>query len=159
MHSRIFQVSQEPINEENLLGEYRYEEDFVGRIADYVAKQTYKGQDYIEDLKWLQEATDGLEVDVEAGTIIVKSKEEYFSEKHDRFMELAEKLSCITLEEFIGEDKFFDMHDLKAAYDDKYSFYIDDNDEYCGLTTLDNWVRNAEENKTYYVGSIFDYHF
>ena len=77
MHSRIFQVSAEPITEENHINEYRYDEYLVG----------------------------------------------------------------------------------KDAYDDQNGFKIDDNDEYFGITSLDNFVRNVEEGKTYYIGKTFDYNF
>jgi hypothetical protein len=159
MHSRIFQVSAKPIPQEDLIEEYRYEDGFVGSHADYVSQVTNGSEDYLSDLSWLQTATEGLEVDIEKRTVTIKSKKEYFDKKHDQFKELLEKLQDITLEEFAGTKNHFDIYDLESAYEDKYSFYIDDNDEYCGLTNLDNWVRNAEENKPYHIGSIFDYHF
>jgi hypothetical protein len=155
MHSRIFQVSSEPITEENLIEEYRYDE---WEHADYVVKQT-SSTDIKSDLEWLQTANSGIKVNVEEKTITITSKEEYFTKSHDKFKELAEELSTISLEDFISGKANIKFHDLKCAYEDKYGFYIDDNDEYCGLTNLDDWVRNAEENKTYYVGNIFDYHF
>jgi hypothetical protein len=160
MHSRIFQVSSKPITEDNLIKEYRYEDDFVGRVAGYVSLE-YSEVDIKSDLEWLNN-TEGLHVDTDKKTLTITSKREYFDEKHDTFIELAEKLSNITLEEFInGEwDKGYgDFTNLKDSYEDTYGFYIDDNDENIGLTTLDNWVRNAEENKAYYIGNIFDYHF
>ena len=158
MHSRIFQVSENPITE-NFKHEYDYEEGFVGRIADYVSEVTYKSEDYINDLKWLQNVAKGVKVNIKEGTITVTSKKEYFDEKHDNFKELLQKLQDITLEEFIEDKSFLDMYELKKNYDNEYGFYIDDNNEYCGLTTIDNWMRSAEEGKTYYVGSIMDYHF
>ena len=157
MHSRIYQISEKPITE--FTDEYRYEEDFVGNHADYVVGVEYDSEDYISDLKWLQNVAEGLEVNLKEKTITVTSKKQYFSEKHDKFQELLEKLQDITLEEFSSVSIYFDIFDLKSAYEDEYSFYIDDNDESCGITTLDNWVRNAEEGKKYYVGSIHDYHF
>lgn len=159
MHSRIFQISEKPITQNELIKEYRYEDNFVGSIAEYVAEVEFKSDNYFEDLKWLQNVAKGLEVNIKKGTIKILSKKEYFDEKHDRFKELCEKLRYITLEEFIGNEFYFDICELKDTYEDKYSFYVDDNDSYFGLTNLDNWVRNAEENKEYFVGSIMDYHF
>ena len=157
MHSRIYQISEKPITE--FTDEYRYEEDFVGNHADYVVGVEYDSEDYMADLKWLRNVTEGLEVNLKEKPITVINKKQYFSEKHDKFQELLEKLQNITLEEFSSRARYFDILDLKSAFDDEYSFYVDDNDEFCGITTLDNWVRNAEEGKKYYVGSIFDYHF
>jgi hypothetical protein len=157
MHSRIYQVSEKPV--EKFIEEYRYEDSFVGSIADYVSPVESESEDYINDLKWLQSATQGLKVNIKKGTITITSKEDYFETKHEKFKELLEKLRDITLADFASNKNHFDFADLRDSYDNKYKFYIDDNDEYCGLTTLDNWVRNAEENKEYYIGSIFDYHF
>ena len=157
MHSRIYQVSNEPIKD--FISEDRYYEGFVGNYADYVSEVEHKSDDYLNDLKWIQNATNGLEVNIKEGTITVTSKKQYFNEKHDKFQELLEKLQNITLEEFSSRTRYFDILDLKSAFDDEYSFYVDDNDEFCGITTLDNWVRNAEEGKTYYIGTIIDYHF
>lgn len=157
MHSRIFQVSEKPITE--FTDEYRYEEGFVGSHADYVVGVEYDSEDYISDLKWLQNVAEGIEVNLKEKTITITSKKRYFSEKHDKFQELLEKLHDMTLDEFISPKNRFDVADLNDAYEDKYSFYIDDNDEFFGITNLDNWVRNTEEGKKYYIGSIFDYHF
>lgn len=158
MHSRIFQVSIEPIEEENLIEDYRYEDGFVGSHADYVVKETSE-TDIESDLEWLQEATKGLEVDKEKKTLKILSKEDYFKNKHEKFKELADELSYISLEDFISNEATFSVEDLKSAFEEKRGFYIDDNDEYIGIANLDNWIRNAEENKTYYIGNIFDYHF
>lgn len=158
MHSRIYQVSEKPIKEENLIEECRYEDDFVGSTADYVSKQVYES-DIESDLEWLQTATKGIKIDTKTKTITITSKKEYFETKHEKFKELAEQLSYISLDDFISDKRYFDVHNLKRAYDEKHAFYIDDNDECTGITSMDNWVRSAEENKTYYVGNIFDYHF
>ena len=155
MHSRIYQISSEPIKEENLIEEYRYDE---WNRADYVVKETSE-TDIESDLEWLQTANKGITVDTKAKTIVITSKKEYFDEKHDKFKELLEKLQDVTLEEFISTKNHFTVEDLKDAYEDKHGFYVDDNDEWIGLTNLDNWVRNAEEGKVYYIGNIFDYHF
>lgn len=154
MHSRVYQVSEKPITE--FIDESRY---YDWDHADYVAQIETNSQDYVSDLEWLRTATKGIKVDIKKKTITITSKKEYFEEQHEKFKELLEKFQDITLEEFVGIDRHFDFTDLQCAYEDKYAFYIDDNDEYGGLTNMDNWVRHAEENKEYYVGSIFDYHF
>lgn len=158
MHSRIFQVSSEPIQEDDMIQEYRYEDSFVPSTADYVTKQTQSAE-IKADLEWLAQACKGIQVDADKRTLIVTSKVEYFEQKHEQFKELAEKLSSISLEDFISTKADFDFYDLKSAYEDKHSFYMDDNDEYCGLAPMDNWIRYAEENKVYYIGSVFDYHY
>ena len=155
MHSRIYQISSEPIKEENLIEEYRYDEWYK---ADYVIKETSE-TDIESDLEWLQTANKGITVDTKEKTIVITSKKEYFDEKHNQFRELARNLSFISLEDFISSKENFKFYDLQCAYEDNHGFYVDDNDEWIGLTNLDNWVRNAEEGKVYYIGNIFDYHF
>jgi pullulanase/glycogen debranching enzyme len=153
MHSRIYQISTEPIKD--FITEDRYDE---WGHADYTVEVQYESDDYMTDLKWLQNATEGLSINLKEKTITITSKEEYFTRKFDKFKELLEELQDINLKEFTESAKTLKVFDLVDSYEDKYAFYIDD-DEYCGLTNLDNWVRNAEENKTYYIGSIFDYHY
>ena len=158
MHSRIYQVSEKPIT--TFADEYRYEDWFVGTHADYVSPVEYQSEDYMSDLKWLQNATEGIKVDLKKGTITVVSKKEYFDDKHDAFKDILEELSDTTLEEFSNSNHslWSKMYELKATYEDKSSFYIDDNYENLGITPLDNWVRNVEEGKEYYIGTITDYH-
>lgn len=158
MHSRIYQVSSSPVKEEDKIREYRYEDDHLNGVADYIVEQTSE-TDIKSDISWLSSVNKGIKVDVESRTITITSKKEYFESKHEKFQELAGKLSGITLEEFIDGKSYFDFYELKSMYEDKHGFYIDDNDEYIGLTSMDNWVRNAEENKEYHIGSVFDYHF
>ena len=158
MHSRIYQLSEKPITKDKLKQEYEYEDIFVGSIADYVAEIPFKSNEYLEDLKWLS-TLKGIEVNAGAGTLIIKSKKEYFTEKYNGFKELLAKLSNVTLDEFITTNSWSDMYELNATYEDKHSFYADDNDEYYEPVPFDNWIRTAEENKIYYIGSIIDYHF
>ena len=155
MHSRIFQVSSKPI--EDFITEERYYDGFVGEHADYVA--TVESEtDLIEDLKWLGNR-EGLSVDLDKKTVTITSKRDYFDEKFDEFKDLLEELKNMTTDEFI-EGKFdLKMYDLNGAYENEHGFYIDDSDDYMGLSNIDYWVRNAEENKPYYIGSVFDYHF
>ena len=155
MHSRIYQISENPIEEENLIEEYRYDE---WDKADYVVKETSE-TDIESDLEWVQTANKGLQVNKEKKTITIVSKKEYFEDKHEKFRELARELSFISMDDFMSGKEYFKFYDLECAYEEKHGFYVDDNDEYIGLTNLDNWVRNAEEGKEYYIGNIFDYHF
>ena len=158
MHSRIYQVSTEPISTDELSHEHDYEDYFVGRIADYVAEIEYKGKGYEQDLKWLQEATDGIEVNTEKGTMKITSREAYFRNKYYTFQEFLRKLNSMTLTEFIEQygRARLNLYELQCAYEDKYSFYVDVAGE---TEPLDSFVRSAEENKVYYIGTITDYHF
>ena len=153
MHSRIFQVSENPITEENLISEYRYDDYFVGQNGvDYVVESDSRQ----DDIEWLKH-NKGLEIT--ENTIKVVSKKEYFEKSFEEFQELLEKFKNYSMEDFIDPKNWLDFYHFKDAYDDQSGFQIDDNDEYFGITSLDNFVRNVEEGKTYYIGKTFDYHF
>ena len=157
MHSRIFQIQREPITEP--ISEFRYDESFVGQNGiDYVVKLDSKA----EDINWLTIANKGLQVSQNADgsyEIVIVSKEEYFEKSFNDFQTYIEKFSNYTMEDFIKANNNFDFFYLKDAYNNEHGFYVDDNDEWAGIQTMDEWVRNAEENKTYYIGEVFDYHF
>ena len=155
MHSRIFQVSANPISKEDYISECKYDENLVNGIADYVVTVS----EPLEDLKWLQSVNRGLEVNFEEKTITITSKKEYFERSYEEFQKKLEELQQATIDDFITTKNHFQMYDLQESYNSKRGFYIDDNDEYMGLNTLDAWVREAEENKKYYIGRVFDYHF
>ena len=153
MHSRIFQVSENPITEENSISEYRYDEYLIGQNGiDYVVESKSRK----DDIEWLKN-NKGLEITED--TIKVVSKKEYFEKSFEEFQEYIEKLSNYTAEDFMNPQNWLDFYRLKEAYDDQNGFKIDDNDEYFGITSLDNFVRNVEEGKVYYIGKTFDYHF
>ena len=154
MYSSIFQISAEPITEENYIKESRYNEFELGyQHMDYVVKSESRE----DDIRWLRDIK-GLEVTED--TITVVSKKEYFEESFKNFQEFVKKFNNYTIDDFIepGKSKL-DFIDLRDAYDDKMDFKVDDNDEYFGLVSLDEFVRNAEEGKVYYIGKTFDYHF
>lgn len=158
MHSRIFQLSETPLKQNELTHECDYEQYFVGNYADYVAEIEYKSESYVQDLRWLQNVTKGIQVNVEEGTITVTDKKEYFQEKHETFQNYLEKLNNTTLDDFIkpyGTTRL-DLYNLRCAFEDKHTFYVDvDGEE----EPLDSFVRFAKENKVYYIGTIMDYHF
>ena len=106
MHSRIFQVSREPITEENKISEYRYDEGFVGNNGvDYVVPTDNRQA----DLEWLTFCHRGIKVETSYDItkkgitkLTIVSKEEYFEEKFNEFQEGLKKLSDYTLSDFIN---------------------------------------------------------
>ena len=157
MHSRIFQVSKNKITEDNKISSYRYDEGFIDRIADYVVPTESRK----DDLEWLTTCHKGLEVSTKGKntTLKIVSKTEYFEKKFEEFQEHLNKLKDYTMEDFVDSSKWLDMYRLRDAYNDEHGFYIDDNDEYHGIATLDEFIRNAEDGDVYYIGSTFDYHY
>lgn len=158
MHSRIFQVSKNEITEDNQINSYRYDEGFIGNNGvDYVVDSESRK----DDLEWLTNCHKGLEVNTKGKntTLKIVSKTEYFEKKFEEFQEYLNKLKDYTMEDFVDSSKWLDMYRLKDAYNDEHGFYIDDNDEYHGITTFDEFIRNAEDGDVYYIGRTFDYHF
>lgn len=158
MHSRIFQVSKNKITEDNKIRKYRYDEGFVGNNGvDYVIDSESRKN----DLEWLASCHKGLEVSTEGKDITLKivSKTEYFEKKFEEFQEGLKKLQDYTMEDFVDSRKWLDMYRLKDAYNDEHGFYIDDNDEWHGIATFDEFMRSTQDGDVYYIGSTFDYHF
>lgn len=154
MHSRIFQVSKEPIRKEDWIEEDRYYDGFVSSVAEYVETVG----DPEEDYDWLG-TSKGLEVDLETKTLKIVSKEEYFKGAYNNFKEQVEKCSEVSLEDFISGRTALNVFRISQSYEDDHGFYIDDNGENYGITTLDDFVRCAPEGDVFYLGAVTDYHF
>ena len=157
MHSRIFQISKErnaePIND------FRYEDYFIPSIADYVVKVN-DTERIKNDYKWLTDVCKGIKVETKDGvtTLTIVSKKEYFEKSFNEFQELIKKVSTYNLDDFISAKNWLDFYNLRNYYDEKYGFYIDDNDEYFGIATFDEFMRNVNEGDVYYLSTVFDYH-
>ena len=153
-HSRIFQVSEQPIREYDYICESDfYDGWFLGSVADYVNEDCNRK----EDIEWLKDSVNGFTFGVDENGndyFIIKSKENYFANKFDGFKKQIEKLKDCSFEDFVYG--LPDMFRLKELYNDKFGFYI--NGDY-GLDTLDGFVRNASNGDKYYIGNTIDYHF
>lgn len=152
MHSRIFQVSLDPIEKANYIteGDY-YDHWFTNSIADYVSDDC----DRDEDIKWLKGCVNGISfgADDNGEYFIVESKELYFEKSFIAFKEVLDKLNKYTLSDF--SQGIFEIYHLNISYEDKYGFYIDADGE---LMTLDEFVRGCVEKEKYYLGGTCDYH-
>lgn len=156
MHSRIFQVSETPIEKSDYIVESNYWDHwFLNSHADYVAESNRE-----EDIEWLKECCyKGLVVDKDdkGEFIIVTNKEDYFKPKFDRFKKALEKANNISLEDFANGNA--SIWNLKNAFEERYEFYIDYADGYGELFTLDSFVRNCTIDVKYYIGGTMDYHY
>lgn len=152
MHSRIFQVSKEPIEKEDYIKEdnYIYEHWFLNSIADYVSDNC----DRNVDIRWLQDCALGFTfgTDDNGEYFIVNSKEEYFKSSFEGFKKALEALHNISIEQFVS---YVNIYGLNTYYNEKYGFYIDIDDE---LMTLDSFVRYCNNGEKYYIGGTVDYH-
>lgn len=153
MHSRVFQLAREPISKEDYITSFSLDGCFIGQIADYANESKNRE----EDLEWLASAIEphGAILDYKKETIYFPEgfKVSYFKKRFEAFREVVER---ITLETFAGVSTMsgLDMHRLKSLIEDEFSFYI-----YVDYPqTLDDFVRDLEEDTSYYVGAIMDYH-
>lgn len=153
MHSRIFQVSKEPINKNEYITQSEYYDHwFTREIADYVDDSDRAG-----DIEWLNSIWKGYKVseDVNGNYLIVTDKKEYFKERYIRFQQYINKFKECTLDEFAnGIDIWWD---LKNTYVDKFDFYIQTDNH--GLLPFDTFIRCCDENVKHYIGGTLDYHF
>lgn len=157
MHSRIIELSLEPIKEDDMIAasDIIYDEDstFIGAVADYVVDS-----DRDNDINWFTEYVSNSHpaeyVDDEEAIIFKDGFEISFFKK--RFESFVEKAKNITLEEF-AKDTNLECYKLKCLLEDKYSFYVWFEKR---LITLDSFIRGyLETNKKYYLGGTIDYHF
>lgn len=149
MHSRIFQLSSQPINEDDYITEDLFYDGFVGSIADYVSSDTDRESDIEWFISFLEKY--GVKREGNAAYFPKGFKEIYFEK---RLKELKEKVSNMTLHDFCDS---FEAYSLCALIEDRYGFYIYTDSH--GLMTLDDFVRNLENEDKFYFGATIDYHF
>lgn len=154
MHSRIFQVSKERNAEP--IQECRYENYFIPSIADYVVKVDNVESDY----KWLTDINKGLKVETKDGvtTLTIVSKKEFFEKSFNEFQEYLKTVNEYSIDEFIDSKNWLVFYNLRNSYDNKYGFYVDDNDEYFGIATFNEFMRNVNDGDVFYLSTVFDYH-
>lgn len=153
MHSNIYQISEEKNFDE--VSAWGIEEQMP--FADYVYETGEKEKllRHKREVVSLKERVGkyGVKVDEKESTIVFKKgfKERYFKNKFKSFKKLTNDL---TLEAFSGETSSNgSIHLIETALEDKFSAYI--YDDY--PKTLDDFVRELKEEKTYYLGEIFGY--
>lgn len=158
MHSRIIELSDEPILAHERICESTVPEWFYHSVADYTDAESDRGH----DIKWFLEVVARV-VDVaedgESFTFKPKAKQKYFERQYHAFLDKACELTGISLDAFVGETKYdigMAMYKLKELFADKFSFYIYYKDE---LKTLDDWIRETDLSGSFYFGGTLDYHF
>lgn len=152
MHSRIFQVSLNPIDKNDYIRESDYWDHwFLNEVADYVDDDC----DAYDDVKWLQDCVKGITFggDENGTYLVVVSREEYFRRSFEKFKITLDKIKDCTLEDF--SKGFHEMWQLKDSYEEKFGFYVDADGE---LMSFDRFVRLCTTEEKYYIGGTLDYH-
>jgi hypothetical protein len=153
MHSRIIELSQEPIKVDDRICESDYYDNgFISSIADYVTSC-----DRTDAINWVCGYLKNKDVVTEFDTnkIVFSEnvKEKFFKDSFEEFNKLTNK---ITFEDFVGKDDF-KLYLIKQSIEDTSGFYI----HYDGCYwTLDYFIRRCvEDNEIWYIGGALDYHF
>jgi len=163
MHSRIIQLETEPVPENERLSDWDIESDhwFLYTVADYVAED----EDRAHSLEWFKEILSPGAPHIEYFTdekgeglvFRVGFLQAYFSATYTEFADALRKLSkSASPETFANDSLSLPMYNLDTAYDDKYGFYIQNDDT--GLCTLNRFLRRTRMDTPYYIGGTVDYH-
>lgn len=152
MHSRIIELSMEPIAvDERICESDYYDNGFIGRIADYVDGNTNREHDIDWFIGYLKGKDMIAKSDNESFTFGDNVREKYFKEKYDALKELGDNM---TLEKFCTDS--LDLYRICAYIEDKYNFYIHHDGYY---ETIDSFMRYVEDGHTWYFGGTIDYNF
>ena len=161
MHSRIFELSQSPVPEDD---RYTYDclpEWFYGQIADY--SDDIPDENRSEEIRWFASSFAGA-CTCEGGklTFAPDTVERYFRQAYSKFLAAAAQLTAYSYEAFCGKNGWrvldHTVFELNDAYEDRYGFYVYDRDR-SEFRTEDAWLREADLSAPWYVGGIVDYHF
>lgn len=158
MHSRIYQISKDPILVEDYICEHDYYDHwFTNSVADYVNGDTNRA----DDIAWLKECYEncGLIFGVDGGGeyFIIEDKTKYFADKFASFQKALETLGAMTVEEFSCNSQLHRAYSsLVFAYNDDLGFYVDEDNF---PRSLDEFVRGNEVGTKFYIGATIDYHF
>jgi hypothetical protein len=158
MHSRIYQISENPIEPADYINAELYSDHwFVSQIADYVNGDV----DRSSDIEWLRkylESTEAVTFSDDSSFVLNEGgKERYFERSCVQFKKARDKTLGLTLSEFAaGGELSMTMWNLRDAYCDKYSFYAEYEDE---LIPMDAFIRRTVPGTRYYIGGTVDYHY
>lgn len=154
MHSRIFEISEEPFESVDDYITFDWEDvDELPRGVEYVTDPETPRE---EDIKWLFEYLAQHKDFLFDKTYFIigpNFKEAYFGK---RFKEFKKRSEALTVSQFIDES-FLDMETfyIKKSIEDELSFRV--YSEECGHISLDFFLRRAEVGKKYFIGGIGDY--
>lgn len=151
MHSRIIQLSESFIGEEDYINEeVLIDNGFVNGMIDYVSSETDRENDIEWFVQYLQQF--GC-VEYDGEKIVFKKgfKENYFK---DRFLQLKSKVAEMEFKDFFDSLK---LYELMKLIKHNYGFYVYIHDYYYNL---DDFVRYIlKEDVEYYFGTTLDYHY
>ncbi|AIY85249.1 hypothetical protein U729_3224 (plasmid) [Clostridium baratii str. Sullivan] len=151
MHSRIFQIDTQKINEDSLIDIETAQEYFVDEVSDYVKDDDNIKESISELINMLE--PHGIIYDKSEKSITFEKgfKKSYFKKSYDNFVKF---YKSIDFEAFCVSLPMNRLVDIISKSNDYYVLYS--SGEY---DTLDTYIRdNVLDGEKHYIGSIFDYH-
>lgn len=156
MHSKIFQLSKEPIEKDELMTEsYFLSTDcdytgggFVGTVADYVSAISEKAQKQ-EITEFVKAFKNGIEYHEEGNYFVVVDKKEIFKED---FHDFSTTMEGFSIKEFVNKSWANRVKDIISP---TFSWYV--YTDLCWEPYTD-FFRTVKTGEKYYFGSVLDYH-
>lgn len=160
MHSYIYELSSDPVLEEDRYSNEDLPSGFCGSIADGTYDVAGEERELAIESLTLSLGT-GCTFENDCLKVFGIVKQLRFTDHFIEFQRATNLLSTIPYEVFSGQRRSYVFSrawtSLKEFFEDKYGIYIywKDQDE---LMTLDAWLREADLPKAFYVGGVIDYH-
>lgn len=152
MHSRIIELSTEPIKMNERITESDYwDNGFIDNIADYVID--VNEEERISSINWFINYLKSKDLlftnDKEKIVFGTNVKEKHF---RNSFEEFDKSLKGMSFEDFCNRN----IYDLMDKIEDKYGFYIHFEGCYYSFDSFVRWFDLDEME--FYFGGILDYH-
>lgn len=160
MHNKIYQIELTPINEDEYLHESQLEDYwFTNAIADRISDEI----DYDECISNLKRRLEHNKIakfseEDNSFMLLANAQKSHFADSYTNFVKAIKTLSETTENEFLSDFEKVDkeIRNICSLFCNCFEDYVF-SDEF-GPVPFDEFIRNAETGKPYYIGGIVDYH-
>jgi hypothetical protein len=151
MHSCIIELTKKPVDPEDRMDQYTFEEDSqVQEFSDYITDSENRAEDIENFLKSLPGGSFDYNATEQSITFLPEFQELYFQ---PRLRKLQLLVRDMTLDDFT--DAYNGVYQLKHLIEDVFDYHVYNDD---ALDTLDAFLRYLEAVDKYYIGGIVGYH-
>lgn len=162
MHSKIFQISNAPIDKDDYSSPECYYDDSQV-FADYIG-EPIKGETREDCIKYLAESiSDLFSYDKEAGAFVYKGKDALHEFKQKWLEAIREITDKLTADNLIEEHNVYRLRrlTLQTHLDSSFRFHINEWNGWAGpMEDLVEYARyQLKEGDRIYVGAVIDYHY
>lgn len=155
MHSRIYEVSKEPIVKTFSVDELDPNHWFLREIAASVSCLSQDRQD--DSIRFLDDVP-GLTVN--GNELIIADKKSYFGETFCRYQELLNRMMGRNLEQYSEAGAAFDALQLIRVVRDDHSLYVfDTEDGFDGVMPISDFLRLHSDGEVFHFGTVLDYRY